>query len=387
MLSKTTASMLLIALVFILASATAGQAVIALRFSPPNQIIPQGEQGRLSIIVDDIVDLRAISVAATFDADILSTLDLGPGALFTDTGCELFMELESDMPGQWAGNVTIMDGSCSFEGPGELFYWNFFAESPGISPVEATSIAIFNRDGYVLESGYLGGWYAGGLAPGHDPGGEIVADLQYLWAAGHPSNPYPTLRMRWWPWLFTQEQWDAIPGADSPEELDGLPFTLLDTRWPSLNGEAIWLQDVSSDHTVFALWSDPDFTVPLTCAPGEYDLFHVELGPTTVIVGELTGAPAPAAGAMSLGLHPNPFNPTTSLRFSAPSPRDAELAVFDVAGRRMAELWSGALGAGEVALEWNGCDAAGHPLPAGVYLFRLRDAAGDDVVCRGVLAK
>ena len=96
----------------------------------------------------------------------------------------------------------------------------------------------------------------------------------------------------------------------------------------------------------------------------------------TLVQGdELAGAgdPPPAIAALRLEALPNPFNPRTVLRFILARPARAELALFDVAGRRVRTLLAGApLPAGPHELVWDGADDAGRSVASGVYLGRLR---------------
>jgi len=84
------------------------------------------------------------------------------------------------------------------------------------------------------------------------------------------------------------------------------------------------------------------------------------------------GAPA----AFRAGSFPNPFNPSTQIRFTLPRAERVTLRIFDIAGRRVATLLDGARReAGEQNLVWDGRDDAGQALPSGVYLYRLEAGA------------
>lgn len=69
---------------------------------------------------------------------------------------------------------------------------------------------------------------------------------------------------------------------------------------------------------------------------------------------------------------PNPFNPRTVLRFSLASSGPAEVAIFDVSGRKVRTLVNGALEAGSHEVIWDGTDDAGRPLSSGVYWSNLK---------------
>jgi hypothetical protein len=73
---------------------------------------------------------------------------------------------------------------------------------------------------------------------------------------------------------------------------------------------------------------------------------------------------------------PNPFRTGTVLGFTLRDPGFAEMAIYDVAGRRLAVVASGRFGAGPQSVAWDGRDGRGRPLPAGVYFYRLESPAG-----------
>ena len=88
-----------------------------------------------------------------------------------------------------------------------------------------------------------------------------------------------------------------------------------------------------------------------------------------------SSTPPPAAAPQVLVLHPNvpnPFNPSTRLRFELPRSGDCEVAVHDVSGRLIATLWKGHRDAGTHELHWDGRTDTGQLAPSGVYLASVR---------------
>jgi len=78
------------------------------------------------------------------------------------------------------------------------------------------------------------------------------------------------------------------------------------------------------------------------------------------------------------GNAPNPFNPRTTIRYELAAAGDVRLDVYDLAGRRVRTLVAERQEAGRHAAVWDGRDDAGRPGATGVYLVRLRTAAGSD---------
>ncbi|MBL0176139.1 MAG: T9SS type A sorting domain-containing protein [Ignavibacteria bacterium] len=86
-------------------------------------------------------------------------------------------------------------------------------------------------------------------------------------------------------------------------------------------------------------------------------------------------------GAAQLENAPNPFNPSTIIRFSLPRETAARLAVLDVYGRMVRLIADRGFAQGEHALRFDASD-----LPAGVYFCRL-DADGASAVTKMILLK
>ena len=69
---------------------------------------------------------------------------------------------------------------------------------------------------------------------------------------------------------------------------------------------------------------------------------------------------------------PNPFNPSTSLRFGVTQSGPAELAIFDARGRCVRILWRRpAAEPGIYQVTWDGRDDRGVRVASGIYLARL----------------
>jgi hypothetical protein len=87
---------------------------------------------------------------------------------------------------------------------------------------------------------------------------------------------------------------------------------------------------------------------------------------------QVTAAPEPRAWVASRlsAPWPNPAREATRLAFQLERPERVELAVFDVGGRCLRTLASGARPAGAYAVTWDLTDRAGHRVPAGSYFVR-----------------
>ncbi len=70
--------------------------------------------------------------------------------------------------------------------------------------------------------------------------------------------------------------------------------------------------------------------------------------------------------------YPNPFNSGTVIRFALPQRDDVQLAVYNMAGQKVANLVEGVREAGSYAIRWDGRDDAGRGLASGIYFYRLQ---------------
>jgi probable HAF family extracellular repeat protein len=91
---------------------------------------------------------------------------------------------------------------------------------------------------------------------------------------------------------------------------------------------------------------------------------------------EVTEDDTPSAATRLVGAYPNPFNPMTSVKFNLDRDQHVRLCVFDMNGRRVAELANQTFGAGEHSVVWQGRDESGRAVASGNYLLRMVTGSG-----------
>ena len=108
------------------------------------------------------------------------------------------------------------------------------------------------------------------------------------------------------------------------------------------------------------------------------DTLEVDLtyGTETCIDAQLMPVPTgvgdgPAVATALHPNHPNPFNPSTTIRYELAAAADVRLRVYDAAGRLVRTLVDAREGAGAHDVIFDGRDDAGHPVASGVYFYRL----------------
>jgi hypothetical protein len=69
--------------------------------------------------------------------------------------------------------------------------------------------------------------------------------------------------------------------------------------------------------------------------------------------------------------HPNPFNPTTTIRYELPYASHLTLTVYNVLGQQVATLVDEERPAGRFTVEWNGNTVSGNRVSSGVYFYKL----------------
>ena len=141
---------------------------------------------------------------------------------------------------------------------------------------------------------------------------------------------------------------------------------VLEGYYPLLGeGSQVLAGDVNGD-------GDTDLVVLGTSAVsghGGVSVFINQGTPATAVAAEAITPTAFALGAN----YPNPFNPATTIPLAVPDgAKTVDLTIYNVLGQPVRHVWRGPLPAGEHELTWDGRDAQGYPVAAGVYVYRLQ---------------
>ena len=128
------------------------------------------------------------------------------------------------------------------------------------------------------------------------------------------------------------------------------------------------------DHEPVEYWQEYYSHQPET--PGDPETprcayLYSTCGPSTATAIEAETTATPTALALGAN-YPNPFNPATTLPVSVATDAGAvDVTIYNVLGQPVRTVWNGPLAAGVHRLTWDGRDAQGQPVAAGVYLVRL----------------
>lgn len=75
---------------------------------------------------------------------------------------------------------------------------------------------------------------------------------------------------------------------------------------------------------------------------------------------------------------PNPFNPSTTIKFSLPAADNVHVRIFDIQGELIKTISSDIKAAGENEIAWDGTNDYGVKQPSGVYVYQLNSKVGTE---------
>lgn len=77
--------------------------------------------------------------------------------------------------------------------------------------------------------------------------------------------------------------------------------------------------------------------------------------------------------------YPNPFNSTTKIDYQLPKKTNVQLVIFDILGRSVITLVDDILNPGYKTITWNGIDAFGNNVSAGMYFYMIQTGKNREV--------
>lgn len=133
--------------------------------------------------------------------------------------------------------------------------------------------------------------------------------------------------------------------------------------------EAYNLNSTVIGNRVLLSWSD---------GPANYEkdepIEHTNLW-AQMIINETSAAydpsDTPSVTAELYPNYPNPFNPSTTIKYYLNAPTRTELTVYNLKGQMIRNLVSGEIPEGIHTTVWDGRDASGRGVASGVYFYRL----------------
>ena len=81
---------------------------------------------------------------------------------------------------------------------------------------------------------------------------------------------------------------------------------------------------------------------------------------------------APVASEFALhGNYPNPFNPSTKIKFSTEITSDVSITIYNLLSEEIYTADYGTMGAGTYDIRWDGNNSFGEKVPSGLYFYQV----------------
>ncbi|MDD2331875.1 MAG: FlgD immunoglobulin-like domain containing protein, partial [Candidatus Cloacimonetes bacterium] len=134
-------------------------------------------------------------------------------------------------------------------------------------------------------------------------------------------------------------------------------------EYVSLNsylGQMVYLRFRLTDQSIHEEFTDPGWTI---------DNIAMFSGDAVAVTEQLAQSPVISALYPN---YPNPFNPSTSIKYSIAKASNVKLEIFNLKGQKVKTLVNENLPRGNFETSWDGTDQAGRKAASGIYLYRLQ---------------
>jgi len=120
------------------------------------------------------------------------------------------------------------------------------------------------------------------------------------------------------------------------------------------------------------LWGSADFGGGPITSEGDLDVFLTRFGDLLTIVSPTQSLPTIRLQQNQ----PNPFNPSTVIRYETSQAGNVVLRIYSLAGELVKTLFDGAVEPGGHEFTWYGDDKRGQRVASGVYFYRVETSWG-----------
>ncbi len=164
-------------------------------------------------------------------------------------------------------------------------------------------------------------------------------------------------------------------------------FALDQDAWPGLMASMSGIDGNFSADPLFCgdLGGGQPYTLDeiSPCAPAHSNCGSMGAFPVACTNSTVTGVPETPAHQLPQvsqlrGNYPNPFNPSTTIRYDVQHAGTVDIAIYDVAGRLIKQIVANNMTAGSHQVQWHGTDQADRPVSAGVYFVQLKTGIARD---------
>ncbi|MCD6374554.1 MAG: T9SS type A sorting domain-containing protein, partial [Caldisericaceae bacterium] len=90
------------------------------------------------------------------------------------------------------------------------------------------------------------------------------------------------------------------------------------------------------------------------------------------LVKSLTTSQMLPEEAILFANYPNPFNPSTTIRFALPEDSYVRLTIYSITGQKVRTLINGQVSKGYHQIVWDGRNESGQPVSGGLYVYEFK---------------
>jgi len=231
-------------------------------------------------------------------------------------------------------------------------------------------------------------FYSWSVVSSDDHGGSVESESSMFWTDTYPEPPSPFLA------LLPADNSQGLSSqvefvwhiANDPDPLDFATYNLIyATDWTD-SATYTSVEGINDSTVSLSMNNNSEYFWLIEAVDKDGQVTQSNEGqPMSMVVGTL-GIDRSNHIPKVFALHqnyPNPFNPTTQLRYDLPEQAFVQLTIYDLLGRQVTTPVNQVEEPGYRSVTWNGTDAQGKSVSAGMYLYVIK--AGDFVQTRKMI--